>query len=149
MSAAITRRPLSVTQVARQLGDPASGGAVLFVGRVRPDVRRGRRILALDYEADSAMALAALRRLEAEARRRFGVRRVRVVHRIGRLRVGTASVIVGVAAPHRTAAFEAARFLIERLKREAPIWKSDRWAPARAGRRRRTRPRPTAARSPG
>jgi molybdopterin synthase catalytic subunit len=71
------------------------------------------------------MAVRGLNRLAAEARRSFGTRRTVIYHRVGRLRVGTISVIVGVAAPHRRAAFDAARFLIERLKAEVPIWKTD------------------------
>ena len=149
MTAEITTRALSVTRVARHLADVASGAVVLFVGRVRPDSTQGRRVVALDYESDRTLALARLRDLERQARRRFGVRRVHVIHRIGRLRVGVASVIVGVAGPHRAEAFAAARFLIEELKREVPIWKSDRWARAPVARRRRRRPRPRDGRSPG
>lgn len=149
MSCEITTRPLTVARVARHLDDDASGAVVLFVGRVRPDASGSRRVAALDYEADRAMALRRLQGLERQARQRFGARRVHLVHRIGRLRVGAASVIVGVAAPHRSAAFQAARFLIEQLKRDVPIWKSDRWARAPAGRRRRTRPPPSGGRSRG
>lgn len=149
MTSEITTEPLSLPRVARRLEDVGSGAVVLFVGRVRPDTSKGRRVAALDYEADRTMALVRLELLERQARRRFGTRRIHVVHRIGRLRVGAASVIVGVAAPHRSAAFQAARFLIEQLKREVPIWKSDRWARAPTGRRRRAHPPPSSGRSPG
>ncbi|MCI4349707.1 MAG: molybdenum cofactor biosynthesis protein MoaE [Thermoplasmata archaeon] len=127
MTVLVGRRPLSLERAYRHLGDASSGGVVLFVGRVRPEDQRGRPLVALDYEADVRMAVGALRRLEGECARRFGTRKVFVEHRIGRLRVGTASVIVGAAAPHRAAAFQAARFLIECLKLEAPIWKTDRY----------------------
>ncbi len=149
MTCVITSRPLSIADVSRRLEDSSSGAVVLFIGRVRPDTSKGRRIVALDYEADRAMALARLRGLERRARREWGARHVYVIHRVGRLRVGATSVIVGVAAAHRSAAFRAARFLIEELKREVPIWKSDRWAPARGGRRRRTPPRRRTGQSPG
>lgn len=149
ISSEVTDRPITLSQVAQRLEDSGSGAVVLFVGRVRPEVQAGRRLTGLDYEADRRMALARLSDLERQARRRFGTRRIHVVHRIGRLRVGTASVIIGVAAAHRSMAFEAARFLIEELKREVPIWKTDRWARGPTGRRRRTRRRPRGARSPG
>jgi len=126
VSVVLTRRALSVARTYAALSEPGSGAVVVFVGRVRPD-RHGRtRVVALEYEADLRMAPTALRALEREARRRFPVREVVLAHRIGVLPVGTPSVIVGIAAAHRRAAFEAARFVIERVKRDVPIWKTDR-----------------------
>jgi molybdopterin synthase catalytic subunit len=149
MTCKITSRPLSIGQVERFLEDRSSGALVLFVGRVRPDLAGGRRVMALEYEADRRMALERLRELERRAMTRFEARRIYVVHRIGRIPVGAASVVIGVAAAHRALAFGAARFLIEELKREIPIWKSDRWDRAPAGRPRRRRPRPRHGQSPG
>lgn len=149
MTCEITSRPLSLARIGRTLDDDLSGAVVLFVGRVREDSTAGRRVRALDYEADRPMALARLRELERRAVRRFGARRVYMIHRVGRIPVGAASVIIGVAAPHRALAFRAARFLIEELKHEVPIWKSDRWAPAPTARRRQTRPHRRTGRSPG
>ena len=146
MGIRVSRRPLSVAEAYRELVDDSSGGVVLFLGRVRPDAGRGGRVTALEYESDERMAIRSLTRLAQQARRRFGARRLVVHHRLGRLRVGTISVIVGAAAPHRRAAFEAARFLIEQLKVEVPIWKTDR---VRSGRRPRRRPPARAGRSAG
>jgi molybdopterin synthase catalytic subunit len=125
------------------LEGPGLGGVVLFAGRVRPDPVEGGRVEALDYEAHAAPARAQLRALERTARRRFGARRVVLWHRVGRVRVGEVSVLVGAACGHRAAAFEATRFLIEELKRSVPIWKTVR---ARRGRRPPRRPRPRAGR---
>jgi molybdopterin synthase catalytic subunit len=140
----LTHEPLSVSLAYRELSDGPNGGIALFVGRVRPDRSRAGTVVALDYEADDRMALESLTRLERMARRRYGAQRTVVHHRLGRLKVGAVSVIVGAAAPHRDAAFEAARFLIERLKVEVPIWKSDR---VRSARRRPRRPRGRGGRS--
>lgn len=125
-------RPLSVATAYRALDDPRSGGVVLFAGRVRPDRTARRPVRALQYEADRVMALEGLERLERFARARFGAREVVLWHRVGLLKVGTISVLVGVAAPHRAAAFAATRYLIDGLKRSVPIWKSE---PARRVRR--------------
>ncbi|HEV2165618.1 MAG TPA: molybdenum cofactor biosynthesis protein MoaE [Thermoplasmata archaeon] len=133
----VDRRPISIGAAYRELDDPESGGVVLFLGRVRPDPGRGGRVAALDYEADVPMAVRSLAELAERARRRFGARRLVIYHRLGRLPVGTVSVLVGAAAPHRRSAFGAARYLIERLKVEVPIWKMDR---VRRGRRPRRRP---------
>lgn len=132
----LSARRLSVAAAYAALPDPGSGGVVLFVGRSR----RERGVAALDYEADERMAASELRRIEAEARRRFPVRCSLLWHRVGRVPIGEPSVIVGVAAAHRAAAFGAARFLIEALKARAPIWKQARSRrarrpPARPGRR--------------
>jgi molybdopterin synthase catalytic subunit len=137
----VGRAALRVAAAYRALADRASGGVVLFVGRVRPDRAPRGTVAALEYEADPRLARAALRALERSARRRYGARRIVLWHRVGVLRVGTPSVIVGVAAPHRAAAFRAARWLIAALKRSAPIWKMER---ARSARRRPRPPSPRA-----
>jgi molybdopterin synthase catalytic subunit len=140
VSVRLSDRGLSSTAAMRELGGPGLGGVVLFAGRVRPDRIGGSRVEALDYEAHYGPARAQLRALERTARRRFGAERVVLWHRVGRVKVGEVSVLVGAACGHRAAAFEATRFLIEELKSSVPIWKT---AQARPGRRplRPLRPR--------
>jgi molybdopterin synthase catalytic subunit len=134
MTIRLTTRPLSISAAMAALEGRTLGGVVLFAGRVRPDSTKAGTVVALDYEVDSALARRELARLERVARRRFGAERVVLWHRVGRLRVGEVSVIVGAACGHRAAAFKAARFLIEELKATVPIWKTER---ARPGRRPR------------
>ncbi len=143
MSNRIGTKPLSVDSAYRELSGSGLGGVVIFVGRVHPDRIPAGRMGSLLYEAHRAPALAAFHRFELAARRRPGVARVVLWHRVGAIRSGEASVIVGVAAPHRAQAFDACRYLIERLKVEAPIWKTAR---APRAHRRRLHPRPSAAR---
>ena len=119
---------------------------MLFAGRVRGERSRGTEVVALDYEVHEAPALRILRELDREARRQFGVVRTVLWHRVGRVRAGEISVIVGAAAGHRAPAFAAARFLIDRLKKTVPIWKAER---ARSARRPPRRPRPRGGRSSG
>lgn len=95
------------------------------MGRVRPDRERNRRVIALDYEAHRAPAEAALTELARSARSRFRVREVVLWHRVGRLPVGEASVLVGAGAPHRAEAFAAASWLITELKKRIPLWKRE------------------------
>ncbi len=114
---------------------PGLGGVVVFAGRVRPDATRAGRVVALDYEAHAPLAFAGFERLERTAHRRVPGARVVLWHRLGPLPVGTASVIVAVATPHRATAFRLARWLIDRLKAEVPIWKTERARPARRRRR--------------
>lgn len=146
MGVRLTRRPLSVASAMTALAGRRLGGVVLFAGRVRPDLSRSGRVTALDYEAHPAVARRELARLERAARRKFAAERIVLWHRLGRVRVGEVSVIVGVACGHRRAAFDAASFLIEELKATVPIWKSER---ARPGRRPRRRPSRRPVRSAG
>ena len=116
--------------------EATSGALVTFVGVVRADVCAGRRIRALDYEAHREMAEQQLERLVQDAKRRWPLDAVRIQHRLGVVEAGKVSVVVAVAASHRAEAYAASQFLIERLKREVPIWKRElyddgtsRWAP--------------------
>lgn len=103
---------------------PEDGAVIVFDGVVRNHTR-GRRTLYLDYEAYEEMALKQLEALAGQAISQFGVRDVRIVHRLGRLPIGETSVLIVVASAHRAAAFEACRWLIDTLKRQVPIWKKE------------------------
>ncbi len=100
------------------------GAAVVFEGIVRNQTR-GRKTLYLDYEAYEAMALQQMEALAAQALKQFEIRDVAIVHRLGRLEIGETSVLIAVASAHRTAAFDACRWLIDTLKRTVPIWKKE------------------------
>ena len=86
---------------------------------------RGRRTLFLEYEAYEEMALKELESLASQALSQFKVREVAIVHRLGRIEIGEISVLIIVASAHRSAAFEACRWLIDTLKRTVPIWKKE------------------------
>jgi molybdopterin synthase catalytic subunit len=120
----ITARPLDSAAVEAHLGDPGCGGRVIFSGHVRPE-ENGRAIDGLHYEQYDEMALAQMQRLAAEIRSRWPIRRLALVHRVGFIRVGESSVLIGAAAAHRAPAFEAAQFAITRLKEIVPIWKGE------------------------
>jgi len=120
--AALTREVIDVS--ALQGTAPADGALCLFVGVVR-DHHQGRRVLRLEYEAYEEMALPLLERIEAEARQRFPVSAVRIVHRLGPLDVGEASVAVAVRSVHRAEAFAACHWAIDTLKATVPIWKKE------------------------
>jgi MoaE-MoaD fusion protein len=107
-----------------KMKEPADGAAVMFEGVVR-DHSLGRRTLYLDYEAYEPMALREMEGLVQDAKQRFAIRDAAVVHRLGRLEIGETSVLIVVASAHRTAAFEACRWLIDTLKRTVPIWKKE------------------------
>ena len=121
----LTEEPLSEAWVATEIGDPEAGGLVVFSGVVRNETG-GRRVKFMEYEAHPQMAEAKMREIGETVRTRWkGVKRLVILHRVGRLEIGEASVIIGVSAAHRADAFEACRFAIDRLKETVPIWKKE------------------------
>ena len=123
-AAALTREPIDAGKLARSAKEGEDGAVVAFDGIVRNN-SRGRATLYLDYEAYEDMALKQMNDLATEARDRFGVRHVTIVHRLGRLSVGETSVLIVVASAHRAQAYDASRWLIDTLKKTVPIWKKE------------------------
>ena len=123
-STALTRDPIDAESLVAAAKRGEDGAVVVFDGIVR-NKTRGRQTLHLDYEAYEEMALKQMVALAVEARTKFGVRHVAMVHRLGRLTVGETSVLIVVASAHRAAAFEACRWLIDSLKKTVPVWKKE------------------------
>jgi len=143
-----------LADLADRLATPGDGAVVGFIGRTRETPgtpapgqeeeaarHSGRDVEALDYEAHESMALAVLAQIADEIADRFGVTRLAIVHRTGEVPLGEASIAIVACAPHRGAAFDAARYGIDETKARAPIWKAERFAdghvwigePARSG----------------
>ncbi|MDQ6524429.1 molybdenum cofactor biosynthesis protein MoaE [Nocardioides sp. LHD-245] len=122
---AISDQPLSVSEVLDGLDDAASGGLVLFVGRVR-DHDHGHGVTGLSYSAHPS-ALDRLREVCERIAEEYDVTAVAAVHRVGDLRIGDLAVVVATTAGHRGSSFEASRALIDTLKAEVPIWKHQRF----------------------
>ena len=120
----LTREPIDTQMLIAAARRGEDGAVVVFDGVVR-NHSRGRKTLYLDYEAYEEMAAKQMNELASEARSRFGVRYVTLVHRLGRLQVGETSVLIVVASEHRAQAFEACRWLIDTLKKTVPIWKKE------------------------
>jgi molybdopterin synthase catalytic subunit len=121
----VTTEPLSSDALADVVTVPEAGGVVVFLGVVRNN-SAGRRVVALEYEAHVPMAEAKMKEIgEAVHRRWPDVKQVAMAHRIGRLGIGDASVVIAVSAAHRQQAFEACHFAIDRLKETVPIWKRE------------------------
>ena len=120
----ITREPLDREALVAAVTHPGGGGIVVFEGVVR-DNARGKQVRYLEYDVYPEMAIKQVRAIVAEAEQRWGARHVAVAHRVGRLEIGEASVIVVVATPHRAEAFEACRYIIDMLKATVPIWKKE------------------------
>lgn len=119
--------PIDIEALRAETGHDSCGAVTLFVGTAR-DHHGGRAVTGLSYSAYRRMAVASLERITRELEAATPGLRLGVVHRIGEVPVGEASVAIAAAAPHREAAFTAARTTLERLKRETPIWKHESYA---------------------
>lgn len=122
----LTDEPLDLAAIEAAVAGPDCGAVVSFIGTVR-DAHAGRPVERLTYSAYRPMAERRLAGLAEELERRHGVR-LAVVHRLGTLLPGEASVAIVAAAAHRGAAFDATRECLERLKREVPVWKREHYA---------------------
>lgn len=120
----LTTDPIDVGEIARRVVRPECGATVTLDGYAR-EWTRGRRTLYLVYEAYAEMASRELERLGQQAREKFEIAHIGIVHRTGRLEIGETSVVIAVGAPHRRAAFEACEWTIRELKRTVPIWKKE------------------------
>ncbi|HEX9844578.1 MAG TPA: molybdenum cofactor biosynthesis protein MoaE [bacterium] len=117
---------IDVNALVAQVARPGAGGIATFLGVVR-DHSLGRKVLYLFYEAYPPMAIKEMEQLEAEVRERWEIEAIAIVHRVGRLEIGEASVGIAVSAPHRREAIEACHYAIDRLKQTVPVWKKEYW----------------------
>jgi molybdopterin synthase catalytic subunit len=124
---AIIEGPLDASAVAELVAHPGCGAIATFTGAVR-NLNLGRRVERLEYEAYAPLAVRVFERIAAEAAERWPGAALAVHHRVGRLNVGEASVIIAAASPHRADAFAVCRYAIERVKQIAPIWKREHFA---------------------
>ena len=123
----LTHDKIDYAALTESIRSDLSGAVVLFLGTVR-EMTDGRKTVALDYDAYPAMAQTTMAELEADARSKWPVDNVGIVHRLGHLEVGDVSVAVAVSCPHRQQAFEAGKFLIDQLKLTVPIWKKENFS---------------------
>jgi len=124
---ALTDQPIDSAKLVEQVQAPESGAVLLFLGVTRR-LTQGRETIQLVYDAYREMAVKEMASLEQEARERWHLHECLMVHRLGLVPVGDASVAIVVASGHRKEAFEAGEWLIDSLKQRVPIWKQEHWA---------------------
>ncbi|HEY7802672.1 MAG TPA: molybdenum cofactor biosynthesis protein MoaE [Dehalococcoidia bacterium] len=123
---AITRDPLDPAPLVEAVRRDESGAVALFYGVVRNE-NLGRSVRYLEYDAYDAMALKKMHQVADEVAAKFAINGIGVLHRIGRLEIGEASLLVAVSSPHRREAFEACHFAVDRIKQTVPVWKKEVW----------------------
>lgn len=123
----IVKGAIDIEQLIEAVEDPGAGAICTFLGVVR-DNNLGREVDYLEYEAYPEMAVPAMQRIAEEIRERWDVIHIAMVHRVGRLEIGEASVGIAVSSPHRAEAFAACHYAIDQLKERVTIWKKEVWA---------------------
>ena len=127
----ITADTITGAEVREAVETPDAGAVVLFLGAVRNNTD-GRPTKHLEYEAYPPMAEKKMAEIAEEIADKWGIHRVAMIHRIGKLEIGEVSVAVAVASPHRKDGFEACQYAMNRLKQIVPIWKREVWADGEA-----------------
>jgi molybdopterin synthase catalytic subunit len=120
----LVRESINLQSLLEKPARPEDGAVVTFLGTVR-DNARGHKVLRLEYHAYEPMALKKLQEVAAEARDRFRITDIAIVHRLGALEITDCSVAIAVSSPHRAAAFDACRYAIDTIKLVVPIWKKE------------------------
>jgi len=120
----LTRSPISIDALIREVSGPERGGTCVFLGTVR-DAPGDGGVTGIEYSAYDAMAEAEFDRILAEAGQRWPQVRIAVRHRLGLVETEEASIAIAAAAPHRADAFDACRNVIEEVKKRLPIWKKE------------------------
>ena len=123
----LTHDPIDITAVVQSVRSSAAGAVVLFLGTAR-EITDGRQTNSLQYECYPQMAQKKLAELEEDARSQWPLVQCAIVHRLGHLAIGETSVAIAVSSIHREPAFQAGKWLIDRIKEVVPIWKKENWA---------------------
>ncbi|HEY3152178.1 MAG TPA: molybdenum cofactor biosynthesis protein MoaE [Candidatus Binatia bacterium] len=119
-----TNQPIDLNELVLFVTDPEAGAIATFIGTTRNN-NEGRKVIGLDYEAYPQMAEKELARIGEDAKKQWPICRMAIVHRLGPVKIGEASVIIAVSSAHRDAAFAACRYAIEEIKKTVPIWKKE------------------------
>jgi molybdopterin synthase catalytic subunit len=120
----IIEERLNVEVAIQQVSHPTCGGVNIFVGNVRNQTK-GKKVLFLEFEAYKNMALNEMNKITQEAKSRWDIHEMVIHHRVGKVEIGEAAVVIAVSSPHRDASFEACKFAIDTLKLTVPIWKKE------------------------
>lgn len=120
----VTDIPLDAQSIIKQVEAPEAGAVNVFIGTVR-NTTKGKKVLKLEFEAYEPMATKELAKIVKKAKNRWPILNVVVHHRTGILQIGEIPVVIAVSTPHRSAGFEACKFIIDTLKETVPIWKKE------------------------
>jgi molybdopterin synthase catalytic subunit len=120
----LTSKPINVQRAIDKASSDEAGAVAVFIGTVR-NMTEGKRVVKLDFESYEKMAITELESIAEEAKERWPISKVAVIHRTGELNISDIAVCIAVSSPHREEAFTACKFIIDTLKKTVPIWKKE------------------------
>jgi molybdopterin synthase catalytic subunit len=120
----LVREPIDTQTITARLQRPEDGAVVVFEGVVRNNAN-GKDVRFLEYDAYVPMALKKIEEIGMQAKEKFDIRDIAIVHRLGHMEIGDCSIVIAVASAHRGPAFDACRFAIDTIKKVVPIWKKE------------------------
>ncbi len=120
----LDKNPLDISKAIEHVSDGSVGGIDVFIGTVR-DATKGKKVIALEFEAYEKMAVSELEKIVDGASEQWPIHKAAVFHAVGRKEIGELAVVIAVSAAHRDAAFKACRYIIDTLKQTVPIWKKE------------------------
>lgn len=120
----LEHNPLDIQKAINHVLDPEAGGIDVFIGTVR-NVTKGKKVVALDFEAYEKMAISEFEKIVNQAHEKWPIHKTAVLHALGRKEIGELAVVIAVSSAHRDAAFLACRYIIDTLKQTVPIWKKE------------------------
>ena len=121
----ITFKEIDIPSILKSIDDGGAGAKVLFMGTVRNFSENGD-ILGMTYESYIGMAEEKIKNIETDAKNKWGIKKIRIIHRIGELAIGDNSVAIAISTSHSKDAFAACQFILDKIKREVPIWKQEK-----------------------
>ncbi len=124
----LTRGQIDSASLLSELAPRGAGAACVFLGMVRPEQRDGRSLTALDYSAYEEMAFEQMKAVRDRAIAKFDLLEAVIVHRLDRVELGEASILVATWSEHRSESFDSCRWIVDTVKVDVPIWKKDIWA---------------------
>lgn len=120
----LDKKPLDINKAIDHVSDGSVGGIDVFIGTVRNSTK-GKRVIALEFEAYEKMAISEFEKILAQASKQWPIHKTAVLHAIGKKEIGDIAVVIAVSSAHRDAAFMACRYIIDTLKKTVPIWKKE------------------------
>ena len=120
----LNAEPLNIQKAIDHVSDGSVGGIDVFIGTVR-DATKGKKVIALEFEAYEKMAVSEFEKIVAQAAELWPIHKIAILHALGKKQIGDLAVVIAVSAEHRDAAFKACRYIIDTLKKTVPIWKKE------------------------
>ena len=120
----LNAEPLNIQKAIDHVSDGSVGGIDVFIGTVR-DATKGKKVIALEFEAYEKMAISEFEKIVAHAAELWPIHKIAILHALGKKQIGELAVVIAVSAAHRDAAFKACRYIIDTLKKTVPIWKKE------------------------